>query len=70
MQELLVSLRHEHRKRLFKIRCSDIPPSGPWPAFVFTDGQIVTGANPTSTHVTAEEAVKLFDKLYAGRMER
>ncbi|KAH7114244.1 class I glutamine amidotransferase-like protein [Dendryphion nanum] len=40
-----------------------ISPAGPWDAFSITDGQIVTGANPASAHVTAEDAVKAFDKL-------
>ncbi|TID02675.1 Glyoxalase 3 [Colletotrichum higginsianum] len=40
-----------------------IPPPGPWDAFAYTDGRIVTGANPASAHVTAEAAVKAFQKL-------
>ncbi|GAB7352859.1 hypothetical protein MBLNU459_g3462t1 [Dothideomycetes sp. NU459] len=40
-----------------------IAPPGPWDAFSHTDGRIVTGANPASAHVTAEAAVKAFDKL-------
>ncbi len=40
-----------------------VSPPGPWAAFAHTDGRIVTGANPASAHVTAEEAVKAFDKL-------
>ncbi|KAL1305762.1 hypothetical protein AAFC00_007341 [Neodothiora populina] len=40
-----------------------VAPPGPWAAFSYTDGRIVTGANPASAHVTAEEAVKAFDKL-------
>lgn len=40
-----------------------ISPPGPWDAFAHTDGRIVTGANPASAHVTAEEAVKAFDAL-------
>jgi putative intracellular protease/amidase len=31
--------------------------------FAFADGRIVTGANLASAKVTAEEAVKVFDKL-------
>lgn len=40
-----------------------ISPPGPWDAFALADGRIVTGANPASAHVTAEEAVKAFDAL-------
>ncbi|KAL9632532.1 MAG: hypothetical protein Q9164_005265 [Protoblastenia rupestris] len=40
-----------------------VAPPGPWAAFSHTDGRIVTGANPASAHVTAEEAVKAFDTL-------
>ncbi|KAJ4986627.1 chaperone protein hsp31 [Stagonosporopsis vannaccii] len=40
-----------------------IAPPGPWDAFAHTDGRIVTGANPASATVTAEAAVKAFDKL-------
>lgn len=40
-----------------------VAPSGPWDAFAYTDGIIVTGANPASAHVTAEEAVKAFEKM-------
>ncbi|KAK9324746.1 class I glutamine amidotransferase-like protein [Lipomyces orientalis] len=40
-----------------------IAPPGPWAAFTYTDGRIVTGANPASAHVTAEAAVKAFDSL-------
>ena len=40
-----------------------VSPPGPWDAFAHTDGRIVTGANPASAHVTAEEAVKAFDAL-------
>ena len=32
-------------------------------AFAFAGGRIVTGANPASAKVTAEEALKAFDKL-------
>ncbi|GJD05504.1 IgE-binging protein [Colletotrichum higginsianum] len=39
------------------------PAPGPWDAFAYTDGRIVTGANPASAHVTAEAAVKAFQKL-------
>ena len=39
-----------------------VAPPGPWAAFAYTDGRIVTGANPASAHVTAEDAVKAFDK--------
>lgn len=39
-----------------------VAPPGPWAAFAHTDGRIVTGANPASAHVTAEDAVKAFDK--------
>ena len=41
----------------------DVSPPGPWDAFSIIDGQIVTGANPASAHVTAENAVKAFDAL-------
>lgn len=41
----------------------DISPPGPWDAFSISDGQIVTGANPASAHVTAENAVRAFDAL-------
>lgn len=41
----------------------DVPPAGPWDAFTIIDGRIVTGANPVSAHVTAEDAVKAFDAL-------
>lgn len=40
-----------------------VAPPGPWAAFAHTDGRVVTGANPASAHLTAEEAVKAFDKL-------
>ncbi|KAH7323055.1 class I glutamine amidotransferase-like protein [Stachybotrys elegans] len=40
-----------------------IAPPGPWDAFAYTDGRIVTGANPASAHVTAKEAVKAFGGL-------
>ncbi|KAJ5875541.1 uncharacterized protein N7473_012888 [Penicillium subrubescens] len=40
-----------------------VSPAGPWDAFSISDGQIVTGANPASAHVTAENAVKAFDAL-------
>jgi putative intracellular protease/amidase len=32
-------------------------------AFAFAGGRIVTGANPASAKVTAEEVLKAFDKL-------
>lgn len=41
----------------------DVPPPGPWDAFAISDGRIVTGANPASATVTAEEAVKVFQTL-------
>jgi hypothetical protein len=41
----------------------DVSPPGPWDAFAFTGGRIVTGANRASAKVTAEEVVKAFDKL-------
>ena len=41
----------------------DIAPPGPWAAFSYTDGNIVTGANPASAHVTAVDAVKAFEAL-------
>ncbi|KAK0761686.1 hypothetical protein N5P37_005668 [Trichoderma harzianum] len=40
-----------------------VPPPGPWDAFAISDGRIVTGANPASATVTAEEAVKVFQTL-------
>lgn len=40
-----------------------IPPPGPWDAYSVIDGRIVTGANPASAHVTAENAVKAFETL-------
>ena len=40
-----------------------VAPPGPWVAFAHTDGRVVTGANPASAHLTAEEAVKAFDNL-------
>lgn len=40
-----------------------IAPPGPWAAFAHTDGNIVTGANPASAEVTAEAALKAFNKL-------
>ncbi|KAF2010647.1 class I glutamine amidotransferase-like protein [Aaosphaeria arxii CBS 175.79] len=40
-----------------------IAPPGPWDAFAYTDGRIVTGANPASAEITAKDAVKAFDKL-------
>ncbi|KAH7043336.1 class I glutamine amidotransferase-like protein [Macrophomina phaseolina] len=40
-----------------------VAPPGPWDAFSLVDGRIVTGANPASAHVTAENAVKAFDTL-------
>jgi putative intracellular protease/amidase len=40
-----------------------MPPPGPWVSFAYTGGRIVTGANPTSAHKTAEGAVKAVEKL-------
>ena len=40
-----------------------VAPPGPWAAFAHTDGRIVTGANPASAHITAEEAVRAFNEL-------
>lgn len=40
-----------------------VSPPGPWDAFSVSDGQIVTGANPASAHVTAENAVRAFNAL-------
>ncbi|OJI79304.1 hypothetical protein ASPTUDRAFT_59405 [Aspergillus tubingensis CBS 134.48] len=40
-----------------------VSPPGPLNAFTITDGRVVTGANPASTHVAAEAAVAAFDKL-------
>ena len=40
-----------------------VSPPGPWAAFSYTDGRIVTGANPASAHVTAEACLKAFEKL-------
>ncbi|KAG4444356.1 hypothetical protein IFR05_000121 [Cadophora sp. M221] len=40
-----------------------VAPPGPWDAFTYTDGNIVTSANPASANVTAEDAVKAFQKL-------
>ncbi|KAK9453385.1 class I glutamine amidotransferase-like protein [Dipodascopsis uninucleata] len=40
-----------------------IAPPGPWDAFTYTDGRIVTGANPASATVTAVAAVKAFNAL-------
>lgn len=42
---------------------ADVSPPGPLNAFTITDGRVVTGANPASTHVAAEAAVAAFDKL-------
>ena len=41
----------------------DISPPGPWDSFTQTDGTIVTGTNPVSTHATAVAAVEAFDRL-------
>jgi D-lactate dehydratase len=41
----------------------DVSPYGPWDAFAIEEGRIVTGANPASAHLTAEEVVEAFDKL-------
>ena len=40
-------------------------PEDMFDSFAQTDGRVVTGANPHSALVTAEEAVKAFDKLQA-----
>ncbi|KAL7929185.1 class I glutamine amidotransferase-like protein [Trichoderma chlorosporum] len=40
-----------------------VSPPGPWDAFAISDGRIVTGANPASATVTAEEAVKVFQAM-------
>ncbi|GJN80296.1 chaperone protein HSP31 [Purpureocillium lilacinum] len=40
-----------------------VSPPGPWDAFTKTDGNLVTGANPASGHVTAEAAVEAYNKL-------
>jgi putative intracellular protease/amidase len=48
---------------LLTLTYQDVSPAGPWDAFSISDGQIVTGANPASAHVTAENAVKAFDAL-------
>jgi len=42
---------------------TDVSPPGPWDAFTKTDGNLVTGANPASGHVTAEAAVEAYNKL-------
>ncbi|KAK8875156.1 hypothetical protein PGQ11_005670 [Apiospora arundinis] len=40
-----------------------VSPPGPWDAFAMSDGRIVTGANPASANVTAEECLKVFKTL-------
>ena len=40
-----------------------IAPPGPWADFSYTDGRIVTGANPASATSTAQSAVKAFEAL-------
>lgn len=40
-----------------------VSPPGPWDSFTWTDGRIVTGANPASAHATAVAAVKAFEGL-------
>lgn len=40
-----------------------IAPPEPFAAFAHIDGRVVTGANPASAYVTAEEAIKAFDEL-------
>lgn len=52
-----------HQKARLDAIFADISPPGPWDAFAYTDGRIVTGANPASAHITAEEAVNAFNKL-------
>ena len=49
---------------ILELTCTaDVSPAGPWDAFTQTDGRIVTGANPASAKVTAEEVVRAFDQL-------
>ena len=64
MQGLHVSFFHFKGRVgcIFNVAGLDVAPSGPWAAFALADGKIVTGANPASAHMTAEEAVKVFDK--------
>lgn len=62
-QHVSLSLLDELLSDSVLILVLDVAPPGPWEAFAHTDGRIVTGANPASAHVTAQEAVKAFDKL-------
>ena len=40
-----------------------VAPPGPWDSFTWTDGRIVTGANPASAEATAVAVVKAFGEL-------
>ncbi|ELR23164.1 DJ1/PfpI superfamily protein [Acanthamoeba castellanii str. Neff] len=40
-----------------------VAPQKPFEAFSLVDGQVVTGANPASAHLTAENAIAVFDAL-------
>ncbi|KAF2825877.1 IgE-binging protein [Ophiobolus disseminans] len=50
----------EHAKAL---GAEYVRPKGVWDDFHVTDGRIITGANPQSARSTAEEIVKVFEKL-------
>ena len=41
----------------------DVRPEGIWDDFHVTDGRIITGTNPQSAKSTAEEIVRVFEKL-------
>jgi putative intracellular protease/amidase len=40
-----------------------VAPEKPFEAFSQVDGRVVTGANPASAHLTAENAIAVFDAL-------
>lgn len=40
-----------------------VAPQKPFEAFSLVDGRVVTGANPASAHLTAENAIAVFDAL-------
>ncbi|KAG8525513.1 uncharacterized protein KY384_009157 [Bacidia gigantensis] len=64
---ILDTIESWQRPTIEKVAASEgatyVAPPGPWAAFSQTDGRLVTGANPASAHVTAEDAVKAFEAL-------
>ena len=51
------------RRFLLLLTTLDVRPKGVWDDFHVTDGRIITGTNPQSAKSTAEEIVKVFEKL-------